>query len=69
MNCYRLGGHAPGLQNKTRPTYVGRVLLFGPAVWNSKNVPDGGLYSLHMLDPFGYDVQISGFANNALTDG
>jgi hypothetical protein len=23
----------------------------------------------HMLDPFGYDVQISGFANNALTDG
>jgi hypothetical protein len=25
--------------------------------------------SLHMLDPFGYDVQISGFANNALTDG
>ena len=34
-----------------------------------KNVRDGGLYSLHMLDPFGYDVQISGFANNALTDG
>ena len=34
-----------------------------------KNVRDGGLYSLHMVDPFGYDVQISGFANNALTDG
>jgi catechol 2,3-dioxygenase-like lactoylglutathione lyase family enzyme len=34
-----------------------------------KDVRDGGLYSLHMLDPFGYDVQISGFANNALTDG
>jgi hypothetical protein len=34
-----------------------------------KNVRDGGLYSLHMIDPFGYDVQISGFANNALTDG
>lgn len=34
-----------------------------------KSVRDGGLYSLHMLDPFGYDVQISGFANNALTDG
>jgi hypothetical protein len=34
-----------------------------------ENVRDGGLYSLHMTDPFGYDVQISGFANNALTDG
>jgi len=33
-----------------------------------KNVRDGGLYSLHMDDPFGYDVQISGLANNALTD-
>ena len=28
-------------------------------------VRDGGLYSLHMTDPFGYDVQISGLANNA----
>jgi len=34
-----------------------------------QKVRDGGLYSLHMVDPFGYDVQISGFANNALTDG
>ena len=34
-----------------------------------ENVRDGGLYSLHMTDPFGYDVQVSGFANNALTDG
>ena len=34
-----------------------------------ENVRDGGLYSLHMTDPFGYDVQISGLANNALTDG
>ena len=34
-----------------------------------QNVRDGGLYSLHMNDPFGYDVQISGVANNALTDG
>jgi hypothetical protein len=33
-----------------------------------KNVRDGGLYSLHMDDPFGYDVQIGGLANNALTD-
>jgi catechol 2,3-dioxygenase-like lactoylglutathione lyase family enzyme len=32
------------------------------------NVRDGGEYSLHMTDPFGYDVQISGLANNALTD-
>jgi catechol 2,3-dioxygenase-like lactoylglutathione lyase family enzyme len=35
----------------------------------AENVRDGGLYSLHMTDPFGYDVQISGLANNALTDG
>jgi hypothetical protein len=34
-----------------------------------KKVRDGGLYSLHMDDAFGYDVQISGLANNALTDG
>jgi len=34
-----------------------------------QKVRDGGLYSLHMVDPFGYDVQISGFANNALSDG
>jgi hypothetical protein len=34
-----------------------------------ENVRNGGAYSLHMTDPFGYDVQISGFANNALTDG
>ena len=33
------------------------------------DVRDGGLFSLHMTDPFGYDVQISGLANNALTDG
>ena len=34
-----------------------------------ENIRDGGLYSLHMTDPFGYDVQISGLANNALSDG
>jgi catechol 2,3-dioxygenase-like lactoylglutathione lyase family enzyme len=34
-----------------------------------ENVRDGGLYSLHMTDAFGYDVQISGIANNALSDG
>jgi catechol 2,3-dioxygenase-like lactoylglutathione lyase family enzyme len=34
-----------------------------------KNVRDGGLYSLHMDDAFGYDVQLSGLDNNALTDG
>jgi hypothetical protein len=34
-----------------------------------QNVRDGGLYSLHMTDAYGYDVQISGVANNALTDG
>lgn len=34
-----------------------------------ENVRDGGLYSLHMTDPFGYDIQVSGLANNALTDG
>ena len=34
-----------------------------------ENVRDGGLYSLHMTDAFGYDVQISGIANNAMSDG
>jgi hypothetical protein len=33
-----------------------------------KNVREGGLYSLHLDDPFGYDIQISGLDNNALTD-
>jgi hypothetical protein len=30
---------------------------------------DGGPRSLHMDDVFGYDVQICGLENNALTDG
>ena len=34
-----------------------------------QNIRNGGLYSLHMTDPFGYDIQVSGVANNALTDG
>ena len=34
-----------------------------------ENVRDGGMFSLHMTDPFGYDVQISGVANNAVSDG
>lgn len=34
-----------------------------------KNVRNGGLYSLHMEDPFGFDIQLSGVANNAITDG
>jgi catechol 2,3-dioxygenase-like lactoylglutathione lyase family enzyme len=34
-----------------------------------KNVRDGGMYSLHLDDVFGYDVQVSGLENNALTDG
>src|SRR5215831_2196889 len=33
-----------------------------------QKVRDGGLYSLHMNDPFGYDIQISGVANNAISD-
>ena len=34
-----------------------------------QNIRDGGLYSLHMTDPFGYDIQLSGVENNAITDG
>jgi catechol 2,3-dioxygenase-like lactoylglutathione lyase family enzyme len=34
-----------------------------------QKVRDGGLYSLHMVDPFGYDIQVSGVANNAISDG
>jgi hypothetical protein len=34
-----------------------------------QNIRNGGLYSLHMTDPFGYDIQLSGVANNAITDG
>lgn len=34
-----------------------------------QNVRDGGKFSLHMTDPFGYDVQISGLENNAISDG
>ena len=39
------------------------------AAMGVKNVRDGGLYSLHMDDAFGYDIQLSGLDNNALTDG
>ena len=34
-----------------------------------EKVRDGGAFSLHMVDPFGYDIQISGVANNAISDG
>ena len=34
-----------------------------------KNVREAGPYSLHVDDLFGYDVQISGLENTALTDG
>jgi catechol 2,3-dioxygenase-like lactoylglutathione lyase family enzyme len=34
-----------------------------------KNVREAGMRSLHMDDPFGYDVQISGLESNALSDG
>jgi hypothetical protein len=34
-----------------------------------KNVREAGRYSLHVDDPFGFDVQICGLENNALTDG
>jgi len=34
-----------------------------------ENVKDGGMFSLHMTDPFGYDIQMSGLANNAVSDG
>jgi len=34
-----------------------------------KNVREAGMHSLHMEDPFGYDVQISGLEVNALTGG
>jgi len=27
------------------------------------------MFSLHMTDPFGYDIQMSGLANNAISDG
>jgi catechol 2,3-dioxygenase-like lactoylglutathione lyase family enzyme len=34
-----------------------------------KNIREAGARSLHMDDPFGYDVQIAGLESNALTDG
>jgi hypothetical protein len=46
-----------------------REIFFLPWTTPHANVRDGGIYSLHMDDPFGYDVQISGLENNTLTDG
>jgi len=37
-----------------------------PIAMGIQNVCDGGLYSLHMTDPSGFDVQISGLANTAV---
>jgi catechol 2,3-dioxygenase-like lactoylglutathione lyase family enzyme len=34
-----------------------------------KNLRESGTRSLHMDDPFGYDVQISGLESNALSEG
>ena len=34
-----------------------------------KNVRDGGPRSVHVDDPFGYDVQITGLESHALSEG
>jgi hypothetical protein len=34
-----------------------------------QNIRGAGPNALHMNDAFGYDVEINGLANNALTDG
>ena len=51
------------------------VLAAVIAVWylaadlGVKNIRPLQSNSIHMDDPFGYDVQISGLESNALTDG
>jgi len=77
LNAPAQGGQAPRRKSQAVVEHIGytvadfdrdraRAELKSLGV---ENVRDGGLYSLHMTDPFGYDVQISGVANNALTDG
>ena len=34
-----------------------------------ENIRAAGANAIHMTDPFGYDVEICGLANSALTDG
>jgi len=70
-----------GARARPQPTAVIEHIAFTVANFNRaeakaqliamgvKNVRDGGMYSLHMDDAMGYDVQISGLDNNALTDG
>jgi hypothetical protein len=77
LNAPAQGGNAPRKKSQALVEHMGytvadfvreeakeKLKALGVA-----NVRDGGLYSLHMEDAFGYDVQISGIANNALSDG
>jgi catechol 2,3-dioxygenase-like lactoylglutathione lyase family enzyme len=77
LNAPPQGGGAPRRKSQAQIEHMGytvadfdrekaKVMLKNLGV---ENVRDGGLYSLHMTDAFGYDVQISGVANNALSDG
>jgi len=34
-----------------------------------ENIRAAGANAIHMTDPFGYDVEICGLANSAITDG
>jgi catechol 2,3-dioxygenase-like lactoylglutathione lyase family enzyme len=77
LNAPAQGGNAPRRKSQALIEHMGytvadfdrekaKAMLKGMGV---QNVRDGGLYSLHMEDAYGYDVQISGVANNALSDG
>jgi hypothetical protein len=77
LNAPAQGGNAPRKKSQALIEHMGYTVAdFNREEAKGKlkelgveNVRDGGLYSLHMTDAFGYDVQISGIANNALTDG
>jgi catechol 2,3-dioxygenase-like lactoylglutathione lyase family enzyme len=76
-----LDGPGPNGQPRPRATNVVNHMAYTVADFDSarvqaelqrlgvQNVRATGPNALHMTDPFGYDVEICGLANNALTDG
>jgi catechol 2,3-dioxygenase-like lactoylglutathione lyase family enzyme len=77
LNAPPANGAAP----RPRPTNVVNHMAYTVADFDSarvtaelkslgvENIRGTGPNALHMTDPFGYDVEICGLANNALTDG
>ena len=65
----RVGRRSVRLTHPERVLYPADGVTKGDLAQYYPNVREAGPYSLHMDDPYGYDVQLSGLEANALVNG